>query len=105
MMKFKAEIKGERVEFPARRFSHYVGGVRYWFALHEPINVYGGLCVSDWESGKVLLHISVTELACAVNTRDQEVARRCVDKLCTRATSQKVKSVLGAAHKAAEAKT
>jgi hypothetical protein len=97
MMKFKILMNGERKEYPARRFSHYVDGVRFWFAIHDPVDYTSGLTVSHWDSGKRLLHIGPTVLAASYNMKPAEIGRAEINKLVGRVGAIKVAQVLRAA--------
>jgi len=96
-MKFKILMNGERKDHPARRFSHYVDGVRFWFAIHDPVDYVGGLTVSHWDSGKRLLHITPTVLAASYRMSNAEIGRAEINKLVGRVGAIKVAEVLRAA--------
>ena len=96
-MKFKILINNERKEHPARRFSHYVDGVRFWFAIHDPVDYTSGLTVSHWESGKRLLHIGPSILAAAHGMKPADIGRAEINKLVGRVGAIKLAEVLRAA--------
>ena len=96
-MKFKILANGERKEYPARRFSHYVDGVRFWFAIHDPVDYVGGLTVSHWDSGKRVLHITPTVLAAGYRMSNAEIARAEINKLVGRVGAIRVAEILRAA--------
>lgn len=97
--KFRANIEGQRQDFPARRFSHYIGSVRYWFALHKGIS-HIGMAVSHWDSGKLVRPIPVGyQIACLGD--DKAAAKMTLDKLVESVGAERVQSVLNQAEKAA----
>lgn len=93
------EATGERKEFPARRFSHYVNNVRFWFALHKDVSR-NGLTVSHWDSGKRVCDVPInTQLACLGD--EKAAAKMALDKLCEKYPKERVYGVLLAAEREA----
>lgn len=100
-MKFKAYINGQRQEYPARRFAHYIGNVRYWFAVHKGIN-HEGMAVSHWDSGKLVRAIPVTfEAICRGDSK--AAAKFTLDKLVESHGVDRVRLVLDQAEAEAKA--
>jgi hypothetical protein len=96
---FKALVDGELRETKARRFSHYIGSVRHWFALHDGIN-HVGQAVSHWESGKLVRPIPpMFQAACRGDAK--AAAKMTLDKLVESVGADRVNSVLNAAEKGA----
>lgn len=85
---------GERVAVPdAKRFSHYINNVRFWFAYHRPNDFAPGLTVSHWDSGMRVCSVSTLELnACRNDPKD--AAKYALDKLCERVGGARVASKL-----------
>lgn len=101
-MKLKVTLaNGLTQEVEARKFSHYIGNTRYWFAYHKAVDRIG-LTVSHLDSGKRIDAIPAGYvLACL---RDEKAAAKMtIDKLVERAGIDKVRSVLNAAEKAVTA--
>jgi hypothetical protein len=95
MQTFQAAIGDERRPVPeAKRFSHYIGGVRYWFAVHPAPDYVASLSVSHWDSGKRACLITPTERAAAVGMDDKALAKVALDKLVTKHGAARVASVL-----------
>ncbi len=89
---------GERRPVPdARRFSHYIGNIRFWFAVHQSPENVGTLTVSHWESGKRVTMVSTTERIAGVGLSDKELAKLALDKLVAKHGAARVESVLRAA--------
>jgi hypothetical protein len=101
-MKFKALINGERKEIPARRFSHYVDNVRFWFAVHPSTQFVGQLTVSHWESGKAVCHIDNLTRIAGVGMSDPDLGRAQINKLVGRVGAIKVSTTLREAEKASQ---
>lgn len=93
-MKFKALINGERKELPARRFSHYVDNVRFWFAVHPSLSNVGELTVSHWDSGKAVCHVSTTARIHGTGQSEPDLGRAEINKLVGRVGAIKVAKVL-----------
>lgn len=84
--------EGKRVKTECRRFSHYVGGVRFWFALHKVrtcnviSHVVSGKKVCDSQAGYTSMNYAKhDELA---------IARRSLDQLCEKVGADRVRCVL-----------
>lgn len=93
---------GERKPVPeAKRFSHYVQNVRFWFAVHPTPGQHGALTVSHWGSGKRVCVVPAISRIAGVGVKDQDIARAEIDKLCARVGEARVRSVLAAAEGAA----
>jgi hypothetical protein len=94
-MKFKALLDGGvRKEIPARRFSHYVDNVRFWFAVHLSTQFVGQLTVSHWESGKAVYHIDTMARTAGVGMSDPDLGRARINKLVGRVDAIKVAKAL-----------
>lgn len=99
-MKLKLTMQdGSIVEVEARKFSHYIGGARYWFAYHKGTDIFGQV-VTHLDSGKRVCEVpALYAAACLSDTK--AAAKMAIDKLVERVGADKVKSVLNAAKKAA----
>ena len=100
-MKFKILIGGERKEIAARRFSHYVDNVRFWFAVHPSTQFVNQLTVSHWESGKAVCHIDNMTRIAGVGMSDPDLGRAQINKLVGRVGAIKVSTTLREAEKEA----
>lgn len=96
-LKFKACINDERREIPAKRFSHYVDNVRFWFAVHDSVSDVGKLTVSHWDSGKIVCNIPYISRLAGANMSDANLGRAEIDKLVARVGAKRVASVLRSA--------
>jgi len=88
-------IDGTKVKTECRRFSHYVGAYRYWFALHQERGD-AVPTVSHFESGK---RVCLSKIGAIVNysrTDELTAARQAIDALVDKVGAQKVRSVLAA---------
>lgn len=81
----------------AQRFSHYIGNIRFWFAVHECPSHVATLAVSHWESGKRCTLISPSEQIAAVGTDRKAQAKLALDKLVQKHGAERVQAVLRAA--------
>ncbi|MGF6599816.1 hypothetical protein P3T23_004550 [Paraburkholderia sp. GAS448] len=88
---------GERVRTACRRFSHTIGGQKFWFALHA---VEGRTC-------KVISHVASGRKVCdslagftnvSYSKHDElAIARQSLDRLAGSAGAARMRSVLSAA--------
>jgi hypothetical protein len=101
--KFKILMNGKREEYPARRFSHYIDNVQFWFALHKPVDYTSGLTISHWATGKRVLHIGPTALFAGVGMKDQDIARAELTKFANNKGQIRVAEILRAAEAAEQA--
>lgn len=101
-MKFKALINNERKEIPARRFSHYVDNVRFWFAVHPSTQFVGQLTVSHWDSGKAVCRIDNMTRIAGVGMSDPDLGRAQINKLVGCVGAIKVAKVLRSAESPAQ---
>ena len=93
-MKFKACINGERKELAARRFSHYVDNVQFWFAVHPHTANVGELTVSHFDSGFAVCHIDTTARIHGTGQSDPALGRAEINKLVGRIGAIKVAAAL-----------
>jgi len=102
-MKFKVMVNGARNEIPARRFSHYVDNVQFWFAVHPSLSNVGELTVSHWDSGLAVCYVSPTTRIHGTGMKDPDLGRAEINKLVGRVGAIKVAKILRAAESAPQA--
>lgn len=93
-MKFKACVTGERKEIAARRFSHYVDNIQFWFAVHPSLNNVGELTVSHFDSGMAVCHIGVMSRLHGTGMSNPALGRAEINKLVGRVGAIKVATTL-----------
>lgn len=81
-----------RIAVPdAKRFSHYVKNVRFWFAYH--FDQFGNMTVSHWDSGARVCLVSIpTRQACLGG--DKGAAKLAIDNLCKEKGADRVHGIL-----------
>jgi hypothetical protein len=90
---------GSQIKTECRRFSHYIGGVRYWFALHQTPGR-ATQTVSHYKSGAKVCDSSLSYTLMNYKRRDElDVARSALDSLVKRAGADRVRQVLDAAER------
>jgi hypothetical protein len=94
-MKFKANIDGKLTELPAKRFSHYINNIQFWFALHDSPDRVASLTVSHWASGKRVALIGPSERCGQKNNKELAVAA--LDRLVENQGAERVCQILTAA--------
>ena len=101
-MKFKVMVNGARKEIPARRFSHYVDNVQFWFAVHPSLANVSELTVSHWDSGMAVCHISAMTCIHGTGMSNPALGRAEINKLVGRVGAIKVAKVLRSAERPAQ---
>ena len=76
----------------ARRFSHYIGGIRYWFAYHKPYKQLFGLQVTHIDSGFKVCDAAGLRMTCLGD--DKAAAKMALDQLIERIGAEKFASVV-----------
>ena len=92
-MKIQITTSKGRAEVDGRRFSHYVDGVRFWFAFHKATDHAATYVVTHIESGKRVCFVPHIALAAALGD-DIAAARGEIDKLVARVGAPRARSVL-----------
>lgn len=86
---------GFEAKIEARRFSHYIGNIRYWFAYHKPYKQPMGLQVTHIDSGFKVCDASGLRMACLGD--DKAAAKMALDQLIERVGAERVRSVINSA--------
>lgn len=98
MSEFRVRMKaGDIQRVPGRKFSHYIGGVQYWFFYHEGLSEHG-LTVSALDSGLKVLHVPINSRMAALGD-DKLACKAEIDKLIARVGADRVRCVIDAALK------
>lgn len=84
---------GSRTATPARRFSHTIEGVKYWFAFHR---VAGVLTVSDWASGVRVTEVSSTTLAACLGDEKDAAKLALVNVLADKGAANIARALIAA---------
>ena len=82
---FEAKVEG-------RKFSHYIGNIRYWFAYHKPYKQMFGLQVTHLDSGFKVC--DAAGLVTATLGDDKAAAKMALDQLIKRVGAEKIRSVI-----------
>ena len=97
-MNISIRINGESVrEVKARRFAHYVDGVRYWFAYHDSIDTVGK-DITHIDSGNRVAHIPLNIIPASLNDV-KAAAKRTIDQLVETHGAARVAAVLNSTPK------
>lgn len=89
-----AMLDGTRQPVEGRKFSHYIGGIQYWFAYHTPIGQNYGLQVTHLETGnKVCMVDAITRQA---HLDDKSAAKATLDLLIAKVGADRVRKVIDA---------
>ena len=83
----------------AKKFSHYIGGVRYWFAYHKSLTTIETV-ITHVESGVRVTSIPHMTLAASYGDT-KHAAKMTLDELVARVGAPRVRSALDAAAKLA----
>ena len=98
IFKMSVSVDGaqERCNTPCRKFSHTIGGEKFWFALHQ-VDGEAVKTVSHFESGKRVCASKYGYIAGQGAYDEVSGARKALDELVGRVGEARVRSVLAGA--------
>ncbi len=88
-----ARLDGEPVAVEARKFSHYIGNVQYWFAYHDSIQCRGFVTVTHIDTGMRVFDLSHSARAAALGD-DKQAAKAQLDAFIKEKGAQWIRSVI-----------